>query len=431
MATDNEDTILEVSSHSRSFLLCISAKRLTCAVARLKAYWETEHAAAQKEKEKREQAVLNRWTKLVQGLRIRQRVREQYGGGTYGSGTLGVGDVDSSPTVASGNADDHDGRDDEDGVQPATVGGFITGVEDVVQRYSLPRPTHVVFSSPPRSPNSNGSSSLPAIVGSTPGSGTSSRFPAAPNNDDDDDDDEEAGEERGQQVPPMFLVEDLQEVEMDYMNGLELEGAQQNHDQSTQRVRRTPKSMAALAAEAEALLALEGTTTTPLHKSEEGEEAPSSTASRPLRSVTRSTPRTKPKTQQQSRTRPKAKTKTKTKTAAAKGTTPSRNNNGQGRKKRARRTRQDHDDDDDDHDDDDDDSEAAAAAAASGLDFFSESGSDGDGDGGRPRVAKRARKHGRGSPADATANDGVLLAPVPPSDRVLRTRKGKSPALLA
>ena len=372
-------------------------------MARLKAYWETEHAAAQKEREKRQQAVLNRWTKLVQGLRIRQRMREQYGGGTHGSGILGDGDVGSSPAVASGNSDDHDGRDDEGGVQPATVGGFITGVEDVVQRYSLPRPTHVVFSSPPRSPNLNGSPPPPATAGPIPGPGTfapSSCFPAAAN-----DDDDKAGEEHRQQVQPTF-PEDL-EVEMDNMSGLELE--------STQRVRRMPKSMAALAAEAEAQA--QATTDvdaalTPLHICEEGQEAASSKASRSLRSATRATPRTKPKT----------KTETKsTVTATATAGTPSRSNRSRSRK-RARTQ------DDDDNDDDDDE---VAACGGSGL--GSESGSDGGEDmngGGRPRVAKRARKHRRGSSADGNAN-GALLAPVPPSDRVLRTRKGKSSALLA
>jgi xeroderma pigmentosum group C-complementing protein len=390
---------------------------LHCGV--LKAYWETEHAAAQKEQEKRRQAVLNRWTKLVQGLRIRQRIREQYGGGTDGSGTLGVGDLGSSPAVASGNGDDHDGRDDEGEVQPATVGGFLTGVEDVVQAYSLPRPTHVVFSSPPRSPNSNGSSPPPAIAGPVPGPGTlalsSSCFPAAAN-----DDDNEAGEERGQQVSLTFPVEDVEEVETDNMSGLELENAQ---SQSAQRVRLMPKSMAALAAEAEAqaqATADVDVAVTPLHISKEGEEAASSTASRSLRSATRATPRTKPKpkpkakakTETQSRTR----TKTEIKTTAGTGT-PSRSRSQS--RKRART-----------QDDDDDDDEAAASSGVSGSGLGSESGSDGEKDGisGRPRVAKRARKHRRGSPADA---NGGLLAPVPPSDRVLRTRKGKSPALLA
>ena len=376
-------------------------------MACLKGYWEAEHAAAQKEQEKRHQAALNRWTKLVQGLRIRQRVREQYGGGTHGSGsgTLGVGDVGSSPAVASGNGDDHDSRDDEGEVQPATVGGFLTGVEDVVQRYSLPRPTHVVFSSPPRSPNSNASSPPPAIAGLVPGPGSlasSSCFPAAVNEDDDYND--KVGEERGQQVPPTFPVEDLEEVEMDNMSGLELEGAQ---SQSTQRIRHMPKSMAALAAEAEAQA--QATTdidvaVTPLHISE-GEEAASSTASRSLRSAThatRATPRTKPKA------------KAKAKTTAGTGT-PSRSRS---RSRKRARTQ------------DDDDDEAAAVSSDISAGLGSESGSDGEKhvNGGRPRVAKRARKHRRGSPADA---NGGLLAPVPPSDRVLRTRKGKSPALLA
>ena len=354
--------------------------------------------AAQKEQEKRQQAVLNRWTKLVQGLRIRQRIREQYGGGTLGSGTLGAGDVDSSPAVASGNGDDHDGRDDESGVQPATVGGFITGVEDVVQRYSLPRPTHVVFSSPPRPPNSNGSPFPPVIDGPGTLAPSSSLFPAVANDDDD------AGEERGQQDPPTFLVEDVEEVEMDNMSRLELE--------STQRVRRMPKSMAALAAEveaqAQATTDIEVAATPP--RISEGVEAASSTASRPLRSATRARPRTNPKT------------KTKTKTTA-----PNRS--------RSRKRARTQDDDDDDDDDD-------KVAAASGLGLGSESGSDGGeehvkgGGGGKPRVAKRPRKHhrrgSRGSSADVDANaNGGLLAPVPPSDRVLRTRKGKSPALLA
>ena len=411
MATANEDTTLEVSGRSRLFFFCFSAKWLTCAVARLKGYWEAEHAAAQKEQEKRQQAVLNRWTKLVQGLRIRQRMREQYGGGTHES--LGVGDVGSNPAGASRDGDDHDTHDDEGELQPATVGGFLTGVEDVVQRYSLPRPTHVVFSSPPRSPNSNGSSP-PAIADPVPGPRTiassSSYFHAAAN---DDNDNDGAGEERGRQVPPTLPVKDVDEVEMDDMNGLELEGAQ---SQSAQRVRLMPKSMATLAAEAEAQA--QATTdmdvaVTPLHISEEGEEAASPTASRSLRSATRATPRTKRKTKTETKIETQSRTRTKTKTTAGTGT-PSRG------RKRARTQ----DDDDDDHDD-----EAAASGISAGL-GSSESGSDGEkhGNSGRPRVGKRARKHQRGSPADT---NGGLLAPVPPSDRVLRTRKGKSPALLA
>ena len=261
-------------------------------MARLKAYWEAEHAAAQREQEKRHQAVLNRWTKLVQGLRIRQRMREQYGGGTKVSGTLGVGDVGSSPAVASGYGD-HDGSDDEGGVEPATAGGFLTGVEDVIQLYSLLRPTHVVFSSLPRSPNSNGSSPPQAIAGPVPvpGTLTPSSSSLAVANDDDNEGIDETGEERTRQVPPTLPVEDVEELEIDNMSGLKLEGTQ---SQSTQRVRWMPKSMATLAAEAEARA--QATTNADVsvtpNISEEGEEgAPTaSLASRSLRFTVRATP---------------------------------------------------------------------------------------------------------------------------------------------
>ncbi|KAH9013188.1 hypothetical protein EDB83DRAFT_2576942, partial [Lactarius deliciosus] len=92
----------------------------------LEAYWEAEHAAVQKEQEKRHQAVLKRWSKLVRGLRIRQRMREQYGTAT------------SSDLASRRNGDEGGDNQDEGG-----GGGFLTSVGDVVQPYSLPRPTHV------------------------------------------------------------------------------------------------------------------------------------------------------------------------------------------------------------------------------------------------------------------------------------------------
>jgi len=42
-----------------------------------------------------------------------------------------------------------------------SAGGFLTGVGDVVQHYTLPQPTHVVFSSPPRSPGPDNSKQKP------------------------------------------------------------------------------------------------------------------------------------------------------------------------------------------------------------------------------------------------------------------------------
>ena len=44
----------------------------------MKAYWESAQDAEEKERIKREERVLKRWTRLVQGLRIRKRLQEQY-----------------------------------------------------------------------------------------------------------------------------------------------------------------------------------------------------------------------------------------------------------------------------------------------------------------------------------------------------------------
>lgn len=42
------------------------------------AYWEAEQDAQEKARIKREERVIKQWTRLVQGLRIRQRLQDQY-----------------------------------------------------------------------------------------------------------------------------------------------------------------------------------------------------------------------------------------------------------------------------------------------------------------------------------------------------------------
>jgi len=44
----------------------------------MQAYWEAEHDAGEKAKVKRQERVIKRWTRLIQGLRLRQRLQEQY-----------------------------------------------------------------------------------------------------------------------------------------------------------------------------------------------------------------------------------------------------------------------------------------------------------------------------------------------------------------
>jgi hypothetical protein len=44
----------------------------------VQAYWEAEQDAAEREREKKYERVMKRWVRLVQGLRIRQRLQAQY-----------------------------------------------------------------------------------------------------------------------------------------------------------------------------------------------------------------------------------------------------------------------------------------------------------------------------------------------------------------
>jgi xeroderma pigmentosum group C-complementing protein len=370
VAAENEDTILEAS-------------------------WEAEHAAAEKEQEKRQQAVLKRWTKLVQGLRIRQRMREEYGAGAQGDGTLGLRSVGSNLGATRGD----DAEGDEDGTQLATAGGFLTGVEDVVQPYSLPRPTHAVFSSPPRSPGPSGRAS-PAPVG--PASPESS-FVDVARYDDDDADDADVVEE------PRLLTEDL-DVDTDDAGASSCQHPR----------RRMPKSMAALAAEVAQAQALaneedsasgSGSASASASVSATVPVPTNRTVARRAASKSKSTPKTRAK-------KPNAKAVT----GRGTGTTKAR-----GRRKRCRG--RDHEADASGSGSDLDDT---ASDDERDVDMEMDVDEDEDMDGARSRVAKRAGKQRQGRSnlrdADAGADSAVQ---VPQSDRVLRARKGKSGEELA
>lgn len=76
MAAENEAIILEVMiiSLSRVPLLMIDPTWRFW----WQAFWEAEREADEKARVKREDRVLKQWTRLIQGLRIRQRLQEQY-----------------------------------------------------------------------------------------------------------------------------------------------------------------------------------------------------------------------------------------------------------------------------------------------------------------------------------------------------------------
>lgn len=45
----------------------------------LEAYWESNAAAEERERAKREERALKRWVKLINGIRVRLRLRAEYG----------------------------------------------------------------------------------------------------------------------------------------------------------------------------------------------------------------------------------------------------------------------------------------------------------------------------------------------------------------
>ena len=323
--------------------------------------------------------MLKRWTKLVQGLRIRQRIREQYG--VQGDATLGSRNVESGSAGTRDNDERGQEEEDEGGTHPVPAGGFLTGVEDVVQPYSLPRPTHVVFSSPPRSPGPHSRASPAPADPASP----ASPLAEVVGKDDSDDEDEE-------------LLLSTKDLEVD------AGAAGASHRQYPRRI---PKSMAALAAE---VAQAEAATAPQLS---EEDVASASTSAPPHDTPARPAP---------------SKSKSKATTKATK--TSARTPGAQSRRKRAR---------------DDDEGDASGSVSDS-----EQTGSDGerrdrdvlgmdmdvDVDGPRPRAAKRSRKQTQGrssvlradADTDPTVEAGVQ---VPRSDRVLRTRKGKSAEQLA
>ncbi|KAL5524625.1 hypothetical protein ACEPAF_9765 [Sanghuangporus sanghuang] len=93
----------------------------------LEAYWTAEREMEAREQVKRRERVIKRWSRIIQGLRIRQRLQEQY---------------------ASGNELSISGlrhTDDEFTQETEQSGGFLTEADAVVQPFHLPRFEHNTY----------------------------------------------------------------------------------------------------------------------------------------------------------------------------------------------------------------------------------------------------------------------------------------------
>ncbi|KAH9936108.1 uncharacterized protein B0H18DRAFT_1113556 [Fomitopsis serialis] len=118
VAAENEETMLEVRHIHEPVKQDLAL--LTSIPVTVQAYWEAEHDAEEKRRAKREDQAIKRWKRLIHGLRIRQRLQEQYA------------DAEQRGSSPVGAADE----------EVQQEGGFLTGADDVVQPYTLPRNFH-------------------------------------------------------------------------------------------------------------------------------------------------------------------------------------------------------------------------------------------------------------------------------------------------
>lgn len=112
-----------------------------------KAYLKSEEEAEAKAQIKRDERIIKRWTRLVHGLRVRKRLKEQYAGDpqeervwldTQQAAEERHEEVRYPRTVYRGNTDFI--------IQITAAGGFMTAADDVVEPYHLPKYQHVVAS---------------------------------------------------------------------------------------------------------------------------------------------------------------------------------------------------------------------------------------------------------------------------------------------
>ncbi|KAG6898421.1 hypothetical protein C0992_004132 [Termitomyces sp. T32_za158] len=110
--------------------------------ALLEAYWEAEQDAEEKSRAKREERVVKQWTRLIQGLRVRQRLREQYATKPQEETHSHVPDDNQSMAI-----NDKPGTPKSEDIvvtmshpSMGPGGGFFVGADDVVQPFHLPKP---------------------------------------------------------------------------------------------------------------------------------------------------------------------------------------------------------------------------------------------------------------------------------------------------
>lgn len=114
----------------------------------VQAYWEAEEQAEEKARMKRQDRVIKQWSRLVQGLRLRKRLQEQYGADAERQG-VGTVDEDKYGPPEVNYALPNPAGLLADSQMPEVVhdkqgGGFLLVADDVVEPHHLPRYQHVI-----------------------------------------------------------------------------------------------------------------------------------------------------------------------------------------------------------------------------------------------------------------------------------------------
>ncbi|KAF9485754.1 Rad4-domain-containing protein [Pholiota conissans] len=420
----------------------------------LEAFWEAEREAEEKARIKREDRVLKQWTRLIHGLRIRQRLQDQYAT-TSGKATheashcankRGNKTNEAAAEKEVGSISEDDDNDDRD-VPSDNAGGFLAGADRVVQAFHLPKNTHVVLPSPGPPPPSHNTRKDKG--------GSKS---AVAHHDEEYEDDSDSGD------APDFNTYDIEDMDVD----IPLADADIDTGGASSRavsVDYVPKTMQQMAEEAEA-----ARLNAPVSESEEeeiiiggavpaavgGQKQTSLKIALPSKASTPNT-RASSRSARGSATPAKAKAKGKAKTPAANGktrgkakakSTPKAKVNGR-RGKRARKDAESEEEDDDlDLDEDDDldldanedededdavDSEAEAEAETASAQPIADSTPDTRK---RKRGSAATKINGSAASAPAVGVETATLTPTtttttPTTGRTLRPRPAKSPAQLA
>ncbi|KLO14754.1 Rad4-domain-containing protein [Schizopora paradoxa] len=100
----------------------------------LDAYWEHERNAEAKEAEKQRERVIKRWSRLIQGMRIRQRLKDQYEGEPSTSTTATQPHEPASTTLLTLPS-----------IQEDVPGGFIAKADTIIQPFHLPKFEHGAY----------------------------------------------------------------------------------------------------------------------------------------------------------------------------------------------------------------------------------------------------------------------------------------------